>query len=130
MTQPEGLLVAVANPGSHLSVLKAAGVYKFLDIACDSEGGMDLGVGNFVIFDQDVSLVRYSQTGDEVREEGILGFHQNVGSGFGLLPGQEGGPTMAANSSYFALAGDIGLIYGFGETRRAGVALKLGIAGL
>jgi len=130
MTQPDGLLVAVANPTAHLSVLKAAGVYKFLDVRCDADGGMDQGVGNFQVFDREVSLIRYDSQGDTTTQEGMLGFYEPVGSAFGIIARGEEGAEEATNVSYFALAGDMGVIFHFGETQRVGIAMKVGIAGL
>ena len=128
LAQPEGLVVAVANPHSHLSVLKASGVYKFLDIRCDASGEMDVGVGHLQVFDREVSLLRINESGDRSREQGILGFYEPVGSGFGIVAEGEGNDS--DGTTYFALADDFGLIFSFGNTQRVGLAVRLGLAGL
>lgn len=128
LAQPEGMVVAVANPRSHLSVLKASGVYKFLDIRCDASGEMDRGVGHLQVFDREVSLLRIDESGEGAREQGILGFYEPVGSGFGIVAEGEGSDNNG--KTFFALADDFGLIFSFGSTQRVGLAVKLGLAGL
>lgn len=130
LDHPAGLTVAVANPASHLSVLKASGVYKYLDIRCDENGAMDQGMGHLQIFDRQAKILRIDASGARTSTEGLLGFYEPVGSGFGLIPEGESNDTEKNGATFFALAGDFGLLFNFGRTQRVGIALKLGLAGL
>jgi len=127
---PAGLTVAVANPTSHLSVLKASGVYKFLDIRCDEKGEEDRGIGHLQIFDRQAKLLRIDASGARSTEQGLLGFYEPVGSGFGIIPDGDSTGMEQNGRTFFALAGDFGLLFNFGSTQRVGLALKLGLAGL
>jgi hypothetical protein len=113
-----------------LSVLKASGVYKYLDIRCDENGAMDQGMGHLQIFDRQAKILRIDASGARTSTEGLLGFYEPVGSGFGLIPEGESNDTEKNGATFFALAGDFGLLFNFGRTQRVGIALKLGLAGL
>jgi hypothetical protein len=130
LDHPAGLTVAVANPTSHLSVLKASGVYKYLDIRCDENGDMDQGIGHLQVFDRRAKILRIDASGERTSQEGLLGFYEPVGSGFGVIPEGEANDFEENGKTFFALAGDFGLLFNFGRAQRVGIAVKLGLAGL
>ncbi len=122
-----GFVLAVSNPSAHLGLFNASGVYKFMDMRCDGDELESWGVGNFSTFDREVSYVRYSSDGSEERLEGDLDWHANVGSGFGILLLPEEGVDKRI---YLSVVEDYAMIFQYGEQPSAGLAVRVGIAGL
>ncbi len=124
-----GFWFAISNPASHLSVLNASGIYKFMDIRC-ADGALDSwGVGNFSIYDREVEYLRYASNGAVENVSGDMDWHENVGSGFGLLfpPQDEEAPEF--DRLYFSIVEDLALVFQHGNQPSIGLAMRVGLAG-